>query len=95
MPYYVYILASRRNGTLYIGMTSDLIKRGYEHRNSAVDGFTTKYGVKLLVYFEEFSDVRLAIQREKTMKHWSRAWKIALIESRNPEWRDLYDDLCR
>ncbi len=95
MFYYVYILASRQNGTLYIGVTSDLIQRGYQHRTSAVDGFTKRYGVKLLVHCEEYGDVRVAIQREKTMKHWSRAWKIALIESRNPEWRDLYDDLCR
>ena len=95
MSYYVYILASRRNGTLYIGMTSDLIQRGYQHRTDAVDGFSKKYDVKLLVYFEEYGDVRDAIQREKTMKHWSRAWKVALIESQNPEWRDLYDDLCR
>lgn len=95
MSYYVYILASRRNGTLYIGMTSDLIQRGYQHRTGAVDGFTKAYGVKQLVYFEEFSDVRDAIQREKTMKHWRRNWKIALIEARNPDWRDLYDDLCR
>jgi putative endonuclease len=91
----VYILASRPQGTLYIGVTSDLIRRGYEHRTGAVDGFTARYGVKRLVYFEEFGDVRQAIQREKTMKHWRRDWKIALIESQNPQWRDLFDDLCR
>ncbi|MEX2009551.1 MAG: GIY-YIG nuclease family protein [Dongiaceae bacterium] len=95
MPYFVHILASRPNGTLYIGVTNDLIRRAYGHRTSAVDGFTKKYDVKRLVYFEEHMDVRPAIQREKTMKHWNRVWKIALIESRNPEWRDLYDDLCR
>lgn len=95
MSYFVYILASRPNGTLYIGVTNDLIRRVYEHRTGAVDGFTKTYGVKRLVYFEEFADIGLAIQREKTMKHWSRAWKISLIESRNPEWRDLFDHLCR
>ena len=95
MPYFVYILASRPNGTLYIGVTGDLFRRAYEHRTSAVDGFTKKYDVKRLVYFEEHTDVRQAIQREKTMKHWNRVWKVALIESQNPEWRDLHDDLCR
>ena len=95
MAYYVYILASQRNGTLYIGMTRDLIRRGYQHRTATVEGFTKKYGVKMLVYFEAYGDVRDAIQREKTMKHWSRAWKVSLIESQNPDGRDLYDDLCR
>lgn len=95
MSYFVYIVTSRPNGTLYIGVTNDLVRRGHEHRTGAIDGFTTRYGVKRLVYFEEFDDVRLAIQREKTMKHWRRDWKIALIESQNPDWRDLFDDLCR
>jgi len=90
-----YILASRPNGTLYIGVTNDLIRRAHERRSGAVDEFTKTYGVKRLVWFEEFADIGLAIQREKTMKHWRRDWKIALIESGNPEWRDLFDDLCR
>jgi putative endonuclease len=95
VPYYVYILASRRNGTLYIGVTNDLVRRVYEHREGAADGFTKKYRVHSLVYFESTDDVRAAIQREKTMKHWSRAWKIALIEKANPDWIDLYDEIAR
>lgn len=95
MPYYVYILASRENGTLYIGVTNDLVRRTSEHREDVVDGFTNKYGVHRLVYFEPYDDVRVAIQRERTMKHWRRDWKIALIERENPHWRDLYDDVAR
>ncbi len=91
MSAYVYILASKRNGTLYIGVTSDLIRRIYEHREGLVDGFSKRYGAKRLVYFETHDDIVRAIQREKTMKHWSRAWKLELIESRNPDWDDLYD----
>ena len=91
--YYVYILASKRNGTLYIGVTSDLIKRVYEHKQRLVEGFTKKYDVHQLVYFEITSDVEGAIKREKQLKKWNRIWKIELIESRNPEWRDLYNDL--
>ena len=83
--YYVYIMASRRNGTLYVGVTNDLIRRVYQHRTGAVEGFTKKHGVKRLVYFEETSDVRSALQREKNIKHWSRAWKLALIEEVNPD----------
>jgi putative endonuclease len=93
MGAYVYILASRRNGTLYIGVTNDLVRRAYEHREGFVDGFSKRYGAKRLVYFEAYDDIARAIQREKTMKHWSRAWKLELIESRNPGWNDLYDTI--
>ncbi|MFQ5784557.1 MAG: GIY-YIG nuclease family protein [Alphaproteobacteria bacterium] len=93
MGYFVYIMPSRRNGTLYIGITNDLIRRVYEHKQGLVEGFTKKYDVKRLVYFETTEDVAAAIQREKNMKHWKRAWKICLIERDNPEWNDLYDDL--
>jgi len=85
----VYILASKRNGTLYVGVTSNLPSRAYQHREGAVDGFTKRYGLKLLVYYEAFDDIRLAIQREKTMKHWPRAWKVRLIHEMNPQWNDL------
>jgi putative endonuclease len=95
MVYYVYIMASGKNGTLYVGVTNDLIRRAYEHRNGLVEGFTRQYDVKRLVYFEETSDVQVALQREKNVKHWSRAWKLALIEEANPDWRDLYDDIVR
>jgi len=91
--YYVYILASKRNGTLYIGVTSDIVRRVYEHKNNLVPGFTSKYGVHRLVYYEQFNDVEAAILREKRMKKWNRKWKIELIESMNPDWKDLYDDL--
>ena len=93
MPYYVYILASQRNGTLYIGVTNNIARRSYEHRENLVEGFTKKYGVHRLVYFEVHEDIRRAIQREKNMKHWSRAWKVALIEKENPDWLDLYETL--
>ena len=91
--YYVYILASRKHGTLYIGVTNDLVRRVYEHKHGLVEGFTSKYGVKHLVHFEQTENVAAAIQREKNLKHWPRAWKVALIETGNPEWRDLYDDI--
>ncbi len=91
--YYVYILASRRNGTLYIGVTNDLARRVYEHREGTADGFTKRYGVKLLVYVETFPDIRDAIAREKALKKWRRAWKLKLIESSNPQWQDLYGRL--
>jgi putative endonuclease len=93
LAYYVYILASRRNGTLYIGVTNNLGWRSFEHREGLSDGFTKKYRVKKLVYYEAHEDVTQAIQREKNMKHWPRAWKIALIERENPDWRDLYETL--
>ena len=88
--YYVYILASKRNGTLYIGVTNDLIRRVYEHKNDLIDGFTKKYGVHRLVYYEQYDDVVNAIQREKRLKKWNRQWKIELIEKENPEWKDIY-----
>ncbi len=91
--YYVYILASKRNGTLYIGVTSDLKKRIWEHKNNLVEGFTKKYKVNLLVYYESTNDVRSAITREKQLKKWNRKWKIGLIEKNNPQWKDLYCDL--
>lgn len=91
--YYVYILASKRNGTLYIGVTSDLIKRVYEHKQRLVEGFTEKYDIHQLVYFETTSDIEGAIKREKQLKKWNRAWKIELIEKVNHEWHDLYNDL--
>jgi putative endonuclease len=87
---YVYILSSQRNGTLYIGVTSDLIKRIYQHRNNLSEGFTKKYKVHRLVYFETTPSITGAIQREKQLKQWRRKWKIELIEKDNPEWVDLY-----
>ena len=90
---YVYILASKRNGTLYVGVTSDLIKRVYQHKNDLVEGSTKKYSVHALVWFEVHDDIREAIQREQQIKFWQRAWKMRLIEETNPEWSDLYDDL--
>ena len=91
---YVYILASRRNGTLYIGVTSDLIKRVWEHKNKMVGGFTAKYSVDQLVYYEQYRDIMEAIKREKILKKWLRKWKLDLIEKSNPNWVDLYNDLC-
>ena len=87
--YYVYILASKRNGTLYIGVTNNLEKRIYEHKNGLIDGFTKKYGVNQLVFFEETSNIKSAIQREKQLKKWNRQWKLKLIENANPKWMDL------
>ena len=91
--YYVYILASKRNGTLYIGVTSDLLKRVYEHKKNLVDGFTKKYNVHKLVYYEINNNIEIAIKREKQIKKWNRKWKINLIESTNYNWRDLYFEL--
>ncbi|MFH0926832.1 MAG: GIY-YIG nuclease family protein [bacterium] len=91
--YYVYILASNRNGTLYIGVTDDLIRRVYEHKNNLIDGFIKKYSVHTLVYYEQTLDIESAIQREKGLKKWNRKWKLALIEKKNPNWTDLYPDL--
>ena len=93
MEYYVYILASKKNGTLYIGVTSDLIKRVYEHKNELVESFTQKYAIHNLVYFEITESIESAIMREKQLKKWNRAWKINLIEKSNPGWNDLYLDL--
>ena len=91
--YFVYIMASQKNGTLYIGVTSDIVKRVYEHKMGLVEGFTKKYNVHMLVYVEESSDSLAAITREKQLKNWNRVWKIALIEKSNPEWQDLYDGI--
>jgi len=90
---FVYILASRRNGTLYTGVTSDLVRRVWAHKNDEVDGFTKRYGVYRLVYVEMHDDIRDAIRREKRIKKWNRRWKLELIETANPTWRDLYDEL--
>jgi len=91
--YYVYILASKRNGTLYIGVTSDLCNRVYQHKQKIIEGFTSRYGVHMLVYYEETNDVTSAITREKQLKNWQRKWKLELIEKTNPQWIDLYDSL--
>ena len=91
--YWVYILASDRNGTLYIGVTNDLYRRVLEHREGLIPGFTKRYAVKLLVYFEEYADIEAAIAREKSMKRWRRAWKLQLVEQANPQWRDLWSDI--
>ncbi len=90
--YYVYILASQRNGTLYIGMTNDLQRRVFEHKTGVIKGFTQKYGVAMLIYFEEFQQVEQAIERENNLKKWKRAWKLKLIEKENPNWNDLAKD---
>ena len=94
MAFWVYILASKPGGTLYVGVTNDLIRRTYEHRNGMVAGFTRHYGVKSLVYFEQHDTAQAAIQREKNIKHWPREWKIDLIVAANVEWRDLYDEIA-
>jgi len=91
--YYVYILASEKNGTLYIGVTSDLVKRIYEHKQKLIDGFTKEYNVQALVYYEQHNEIEEAILREKQMKKWNRKWKIKLIEENNPEWKDLHDEI--
>jgi putative endonuclease len=91
----VYILASGRNGTLYVGVTNDVARRSWEHKTEAADGFTQRYGIHHLVYVEFHETMPLAISREKQIKKWRRAWKLALIEERNPGWRDLFDDLLR
>jgi putative endonuclease len=94
MNAYVYIRASERNGTLYIGVTSDLVRRVHEHREGLIDGFSKRYGIERLVYFETYDDIGRAIQREKNVKHWSRAWKLELIERCNPDWNELYDSIA-
>jgi putative endonuclease len=93
MDYYVYIMASRRNGTLYVGVTNNLLRRVGEHKIGVADGFTKKYGIKNLVYFDTASDAYSAISREKQLKNWKRKWKLELIESANPEWKDLYFEI--
>jgi len=93
MPYFVYMLASQTRGTIYIGMTNDVSRRAWEHREGPGDGFTKRYGVTRVVLIETYDDVRDAIRREKQLKGWKRAWKIALIEESNPTWADLYPHL--
>jgi len=89
MAYYVYILASEKNGTLYVGVTNDLLRRVYEHKEGVAEGFTKRHSVKRLVYFEIHESIEAAIHREKTLKHWPRDWKLNLVERENPDWRDL------
>jgi putative endonuclease len=91
--FYVYIMANKRNGTIYIGVTSDLARRTYEHREGLVKGFTRRYGLKMLVYYEVFDSILIALQRETSLKRCPRKWKLALIEKRNPQWLDLYGEV--
>ncbi len=91
--FYTYILASQRNGTLYIGVTSDLVKRVWEHKNKVVEGFTEKYAVDKLVWYEVHGSAEAAIVREKRLKFWQRQWKLELIEKLNPDWKDLYEEI--
>jgi putative endonuclease len=93
MAAYVYILASKKNGTLYVGASTDLIGRIYQHRIGAVEGFTKKYQVHLLVHFESYDDLDAAFYRERQIKKWNRTWKIRLIEEANPDWRELYPEI--
>jgi putative endonuclease len=93
VPYYVYLLASRKDGTLYLGVTRDLVRRVYEHKHKLVPGFTSRYDINRLVWFEDYDDRRTAIEREKEIKKWRRRWKIELIEKENPGWRDLYAEI--
>jgi putative endonuclease len=93
--YFDYILTNKPRGTLYVGVTNDLVRRAYEHREGMIAGFTKRYGLKQLVYFERYDTPNKAIQREKNVKHWSRAWKLDLITGANPQWRDLYSDITR
>ncbi len=93
--YWVYILTNRPRSTLYVGVTNDLVRRTYEHREGLVKGFTHRYGLKMLVFFERYDSPEAAIQREKNIKHWPRLWKLQLVESANPQWRDLYNDITR
>ena len=90
---WVYMMTNRPNGILYVGVTDDIARRAWEHREGVVDGFTKRYGVKRLVYFERYDDIRAARHRERLIKHWPRAWKVRLIHRDNPEWADLYDRL--
>ena len=93
--FWVYILASKRNGTLYIGITSDLIRRVWEHKNDVIEGFTKQYGVHMLAWFEEHATAENAIRREKRLKKYNRERKINLIKERNPRWKDLYEEICK
>ena len=94
MAYYVYILAGRKDGATYIGVTNDLVRRVYEHRIKAVPGFTSKYNIARLVWFEIYDDPISTIAREKELKKWKRTWKVQFIEAQNPEWNDLYESIC-
>ena len=94
MGYYVYILASRKDGAIYVGMTNDIVRRIYEHRTKVIQGFTSKYNITRLVWFEIYDDPISAISREKELKKWKKAWKVQLIESQNPRWNDLYESIC-
>ena len=93
MAFYVYVLANKKNGTLYVGMTDDLVKRIWQHRNGLIDGFTKRYGLKTLVWFEAHESRESAFTRERQIKKWNRIWKLELIERMNPTWRDLYEDI--
>jgi len=93
VPYWVYILANFKRGTLYVGVTNDLVRRVFQHRERETRGFTSRHAVARLVHYEQYDDPRAAIQRERNLKHWSRDWKIALIEKGNPDWRDRYDEI--
>lgn len=95
LSYYVYLLASKRNGTLYVGVTNDLIRRVWEHKNDLADGFTKRYGIHQLVWFEAAESPSTAILREKQIKNWNRSWKLKLIEQENPQWLDLNDSIAR
>ena len=94
MAYYVYILASRRDGAIYVGITKDIVRRIYEHRMKAVPGFTARYNITRLVWFERYEDPISAITREKELKKWRRAWEVQLIEAEDPDWNDLYESIC-
>ncbi len=93
--YFVYLLASRRNGTLYVGVTNDLTRRVCQHKQGLVEGFTKKYGVKMLVWYEQTESIESAVLREKQIKRWNRDWKIELIRASNPQWRDLYEEIAK
>jgi putative endonuclease len=95
MAYYVYILASRKDGATYVGITNDLVRRIYEHRQKSVPGFSSKYNITRLVWFETYDDPTNAITREKELKKWKRSWKLQLIEAENPQWDDLYESICK
>jgi putative endonuclease len=94
VPYYVYLLANERNGTLYLGVTKDLVRRVYQHKTKVTPGFTSRYNVGRLTWFECYDDITTAITREKEIKKWKRAWKIRLVEETNPQWRNLYDEIA-
>lgn len=93
--FYVYLLASRKQGTLYLGVTKDLVRRTYQHKEKLLPGFTSQYDIRRLVWFEIYDDPTTAIEREKQIKKWRRAWKIDLIEKENPEWKDLYPEIIK